>query len=532
MLAPTLTLTLTAALPIIVLLVLLLGLKWTAVRASACGFIAAALVALLFYQAGFGQVISETLKGIWNSVSIIIVIFPAILIYEISLQAGAFPAIRRELTRLIPDRLLQVLTLGWCFSSFLQGPSGFGVPIAVTAPLLIAIGVRPLWAVAIPLLGHGWANTFGTLALAWDALLQQVDLSSGQWLAAAAWAGLFLFLMNVLAGLFICWFYNGAAGVKHGLPAVLVLGVVMGGGQMALTMALPSLSTVIPTTVALGAALVMARLPRYAGTRTDSSPIMEPPAQNAALDASNLGLHQAMLPYYALTVISLIVLLIRPLKAFLGQWSTSFAFADTTTGLGFVSAGSPRYSPIAWLTHSGVFLLLSAVLAGLYYYKQGELNRAGVDKSIAQTWRKALPASLSVVLLISMSKVMGGSGQTDVLAQSVADITGTYYGLLSPLVGVLGAFMSSSNVSSNILFGQFQAATAGLTGYDVAIILAAQTSGGALGCMISPSKVMLGATTAGVVGQEGVIIRKLIGVSVICAAVIGILVLVFGRVAL
>lgn len=529
MLVPTLTLALAAALPIIVLLALLLGLKWTAVRASAFGFAAAALVALLFYRASPGQVLAETLKGAWNSVSIVIVIFPAILIYEISLQAGAFPAIRRELTRLIPDRLLQVLTLGWCFASFLQGPSGFGVPIAVTAPLLIAIGVRPLWAVAIPLLGHGWANTFGTLALAWDALLQQVDLPPGQWLAAAGWAGLFLFLMNILGGLFICWFYDGASGVRRGLPAVIALGAVMGGGQMALTTGLPSLSTVIPTTVALGAALALARLPRYSGARPDSSPIMEPPARDALPDSGGLGLHQAMLPYYALTVISLAVLLVRPLKAFLGRWSTSFSFADAITGLGFVSAGSPSYSPIAWLTHSGFFLLLSAGLAGLYYRRKGGLTRPGVDRAVAQTWRKALPASLSVVLLIGMSKVMGGSGQTDVLAQSVADVTGAYYGLLSPLVGVLGAFMSSSNVSSNILFGQFQAATAGLTGYDVAVVLAAQTSGGALGCMISPSKVMLGATTAGVVGQEGVIIRKLIGVSVICASVIGVLVLVFGR---
>ncbi|MCC8179622.1 MAG: L-lactate permease [Planctomycetes bacterium] len=532
MLAPTFTLTASAALPIIVLLVLLLGLKWTAVRASLFGFIAAALVAWLAYQASAGQVLTETLKGIWNSVSIIIVIFPAILIYEISLQSGAFPAIRRDLMRLIPDRLLQVLTLGWCFSSFLQGPSGFGVPIAVTAPLLIAIGVKPLWAVAIPLLGHGWANTFGTLALAWDALLQQVELGSAQWLAAAAWAGLFLFAMNVLAGLFICWFYNGMAGVRHGLAAVAVLGAVMGGGQMLLTLVLPSLATVVPTTVALGIALVMARLKRYSGSATDASPIMEPAAQTAKLETSNLSLNQAMLPYYALTVISLAVLLITPLKNTLGRWSTSFAFSDAVSGLGYVSPGAERYSPIAWLIHSGFFLLLSAVIAALYYRRKGELSATGVHKSIINTWRKALPASLSVVLLIGMSKVMGGSGQTDVLAQSVADFTGSWYGLLSPVVGVLGAFMSSSNVSSNILFGQFQAATAGLTGFDIAIILAAQTSGGALGCMISPSKVMLGATTAGVVGQEGVIIRKLIGVSVICAAVIGILVLLFGKVAM
>lgn len=529
MLEPTLGLTLPAAVPIAVLLVLLVGLKWTAVRASLAGFAAALLVAVVFFRTSPAQAAAETAKGLWNSASIIFVIIPAILIYEISLQAGAFPAIRRELTRLIPDRLLQVLTLGWCFASFLQGPSGFGVPIAVVAPLLIAIGVKPLWAVAIPLLGHGWANTFGTLALAWDALVQQVEMPAHEWFAAAAWAGFFLFLMNILGGLFICWFYKGVAGVRHGLPAVLALGLVMGGAQMALALYLPSLATVVSTTLGLGVALALARMKRYATPDGDDSPIMiEVAAARDDKGASGIGLHQALLPYYALTAISLLVLLNGPLKTALGQFSTSFAFGDYTTGLGFVSAGSARYSPIAWLTHSGFFLLLSALLAGGYYYAKKALSNDGIGAALRQTWKKALPASLSVILLIGMSKVMGGSGQTDVLAKAVAALTGSWYGLLSPLVGVLGAFMSSSNMSSNILFGQFQFAIAGLTGFDAAVILAAQTCGGAIGCMISPSKVMFGATTAGVVGEEGVIIRKLLGVSVVSAALIGCLVLLFG----
>lgn len=529
MLAPTLLLAVLAAIPIVLLVFLLVGLKWTAVRASCAGLAVAAAIAGIAYQASGRQILVEMFKGVWNSVSIVIVIFPAILIYEISLQSGAFPAIKRELTRLIPDKLLQVLTLGWCFASFLQGPSGFGVPIAVTAPLLIAIGVRPLWAVAIPLLGHAWANTFGTLALAWDALVQQVDAPPNVWLTAAAWAGFFLFLMNVLAGLFICWFFNGIAGVKHGLPAVLILGTIMGGGEMLLAVALPSLSTVIPTTIALGGALLIARMKRYSGGNNGRNLIMDSAvATPANEDNGKTGLHEALLPYYALTVISLIVLLIKPLKSFLGQWATGFSFPEFTTGLGFVSEGSGNYSPIAWLTHSGFFLLLSALLPALYYITKGNLSWGGMRVAAHNTWHKAVPASLSVILLVSTSKIMSGTGQTEALAHSVADMTGAWYGLLSPLAGVLGAFMSSSNVSSNILFGQFQYATATMTGFDVAVVLAAQTCGGALGCMISPSKVMLAATTAGIAGQEGAIISKLMGVAAISAAAIGVLVMIFG----
>lgn len=521
-----------AALPLVVLLALLVGCQCTAVRASLAGFAAAAAAAGIFFQASPRHMAIESLKGMWNSVSIIIVILPAILIYEISLAAGAFPAIRRELSRLLPDRLLQVLTLGWCFSSFLQGPSGFGVPIAVTAPLLLAVGVRPLWAVAIPLLGHAWANTFGTLALAWDALMVQVDLDPGQWLAAAAWSGAFLFAMNALAGLFICWFYAGAAGIRHGWPAVAALGLTMGGGQMAMAGVLPSLATVIPTTLGLGLAVLLSRLPRYRDGSFPAGDVMdEKRAGEEPPRAGGMGLHQAMLPYYALTVISLAVLLNAPAKRFLSRFSTGFAFPASVTGLGFVSPGSSNYSPVAWLTHSGFFLLLAAVVAAAYYSRRNYLARSDIGAIARHAGRKVVPASLSVILLMGMSKIAGGTGQTDVLARAVAGLTGSWYGLLAPLTGVLGAFMSSSNVSSNILFGQFQSATAVLTGFDVPVILAAQTGGGALGCMISPSKVLLGATTAGVIGQEGAIIRRLLGVSIVCATVMGCMVLLFGRLA-
>ena len=425
-------LALPAFFPVAVLLVLLLGLGWTVVRTAAAGFLAAALAATSFFRTGPDHAAMEALKGLWNSVSIIIVILPAILIYEISLEAGAFPAIRREVARLIRDPLLRILALGWCFSSFLQGPSGFGVPIAVTAPLLVAIGVKPLWAVAIPLLGHAWANTFGTLGLAWEALVRQVGLSAPEWAATAFWTGVFLFGMNLLAGLTICWFHGGAAGLRHGLPAAAALSLIMGGGQLALAEPLPSLAATIPTTVALAAVFAIARMDRYARPPTAGSRLMEAGCDmetdcdgigasgggesGKPEPAAGIGLHQAMFPYYALTIISTAILMLPPLKVGLGRFATSFSFPAAVTGLGFTSEGSEHYSPIAWFTHSGFFLLLSALAAGCYYLALGAVTGKGVAAALSRTWRKALPASLSVALLIGMSKIMGGSGQTDALA--------------------------------------------------------------------------------------------------------------------
>ena len=133
--------------------------------------------------------------------------------------------------KLLPNELLLVLALGWILESFLQGITGFGVPVAVGAPLLIGIGMHPMWAVILPLLGQSWGNTFGTLAAAWDSLASTSGLTTGspEYFAAALWASAFLFVWDVITGLIMCWFYGKGAGVKKGLPAVLILAVIQGG---------------------------------------------------------------------------------------------------------------------------------------------------------------------------------------------------------------------------------------------------------------------------------------------------------------
>lgn len=518
-----------AALPIALLLFLLVGRRWSAVEAAAVGAAAAFVAAATHYDAPLSVTGGEIGKGVWSSVSIIAVIVPAILIYEISYETKAFSAIQRELTRLIPDKLLQVLAIGWCFASFLQGPSGFGVPIAVTAPLLIGIGVRPFWAVLIPLTAHAWANTFGTLALGWEALVQQSSLGSDMaaYWSAALWTGLLTGMLCVLAGVIICFFYNGWKGLRHGWPAIVVLGTILAGGQTILSQITPTLCVVIPSTLALGAVFVLTRLPRYSAVDlSQRSPIFAED-QRTTTAAVSLSLHEALLPYYVLVGVSVFVLLTPQANDSLGSWQVSFAFPETATGYGFVNKAYAVYGPVSWLTHSGFFLFVASLAAYAYFAAKGLIETGGMQRIMANTLKKSVPSSVSVVLLLIMSKIMSGSGQVSVLAAGTAAATGQYYAFLAPLVGTLGSFMSSSNVSSNILFGQFQENMAVLTGKDLPLFLAAQTSGAAIGTMFSPSKVMLGTTTAGIVGREGAIIRKLIGVSLIAAAIMGAITFVF-----
>lgn len=77
-----------------------------------------------------------------------------------------------------------------------------------------------------------------------------------------------------------------------------------------------------------------------------------------------------------------------------------------------------------------------------------------------------MPSGIAVIGLVIMSRIMGGTGQTDVLADGISRVLGKAYAILSPVVGLIGTFMTASNMSSNILFGAFQSTTARTSGTE------------------------------------------------------------------
>jgi lactate permease len=90
--------------------------------------------------------------------------------------------------------------------------------------------------------------------------------------------------------------------------------------------------------------------------------------------------------------------------------------------------------------------------------------------------------------------------------------------------------MTGSNANSNLVFSALQLKTAEILGLPAAFILAAQTTGGALGSVAAPTKVIVGASTAGMEGREGEILRKLlpvIGILLLLISIMTFLVVVF-----
>ncbi|WP_124064939.1 L-lactate permease [Clostridium sp. E02] len=515
-----------AALPIIALLVLMIKFQWGATEAAPMGLLIAVICGVIFYKADLKLITIESAKGVWSSIVVLTIVWPAILLFEVVDEAKGFSVIRKGMQKLLPNELLQLLAMSWIFISFLQGITGFGVPVAVGAPLLVGMGVNPLWAVIIPLIGHAWGNTFGTLSVGWDALAMSANLEVGSelYLKTALWAAAFIWIWNIITGLSICWFYGRKKAIKKGLPAVLIMSLIHGGGQMILTQINTTLSCFIPACIAFIVIFILGKTKFYKDPwRIEDSKIMdhENSIKTEEDAPRDMTIKDAFVPYIILSAITLFVLLIPAVKSVLGQISFGLSFSETSTGYDFINEAVSSYSPISPLIHSGTFLFAASVLGLLFYKKHGWIKNNRMKAVFVRSLLKTIPSGIAVIGFIIMSKIMGGTGQTMVLAYGISEVLGKGYAFLAPVVGMLGSFMTSSNMASNILFGEFQLTTAKLLGLNAAAILGAQTAGGAIGNTICPGNIILGTTTANILGKEGQVLKKIMPITLSAAVIVG-----------
>ncbi len=105
--------------------------------------------------------------------------------------------------------------------------------------------------------------------------------------------------------------------------------------------------------------------------------------------------------------------------------------------------------------------------------------------------------------IVSMAKVLGYSGMIGSIAVTLAGVTGHFYPLIAPSIGALGTFMTGSDTSSNILFGQLQKQTALQLGINPIWIAAANASGACIGKLISPQSIAIATIATGLTGREG-----------------------------
>lgn len=525
----TLPFWLLSILPIVLLLILMIPLKWGVLKAAPTTLLITIMVSLIFFRTDLTIVSNELLKGLWNSVNIVLVIFTAILLYQVSAEGQAFVTLNNLFKKIAPNELIRILLIGVVFASFLQGVTGFGVPILVTAPLLMKVGVKPLWSVVIPLLGHSWAGTFGTLALAWEALILQTGMEDPQLVIETAfYASVFLSILTLIYMLVIVYFYGKWTAIKKSFIAMTVVAITLGSGQITFALIKPELAAFIPSALSLLFLILLANSRLYNREwKLENSLIMNHQSKSmTAAEKETMTTHQALLPYYLVTVIALVVLLIPFINQPLSQIDFGPAFSETVTGYDVVNPAVENYSPIAPFTNASAFLLLASLLTYYYYRKKSLIPKPVLIQLLKQSGKKALSPSVAVICLLAISRVMAGSGLTIVMAEGIAGMLGEFYVGLAPFIGLLGTFITGSNMSSNILFGDFQFLTADFVGLNRAAVVGAQTTGGGIGTAIAPGNITLGTSTVGILGKEGKVLSIILPIAIAVAVVFGLFMLV------
>ncbi|ACJ00664.1 L-lactate permease [Rhodospirillum centenum] len=496
--------------PILLILVLMVVFRRPAATAAGVGLALGVVVALALFEvavplpdAGDGASALSTsvaaglggvaLEAAFLAATILWIIFPALCLHELQTATGAVDRIRASLTGLSGDPRLLAILLGWFFALFIEGAAGFGTPAALTAPMLVAVGFAPVQAVTLALVGHSIGVSFGAVG---TPVLPQIAVTpfSGPELAQA------VAVLHGMSGWVMLLFLVRYARVTEGPLAAGMTGrtVLPWAALAAVLFVVPYLAlafAVGPELPTLGGALVggllfVLILRRSGDGRRAAAPVPAVPAAAGAV--SGRGLLWAGLPYLAVLALILATRLVPPvqeaLRAVVVDW--------TMTG-GFSGRVEPLY-------HPGTMLLAGFLLGGL---AQG----VGVG-TLAGAMRRAaarLPTvALALLAMLALARLMVHSGMITTLADAAAAGLGPVWPLLAPLVGILGAFVTGSATASNILFTDFQQATAQTLGLPVLPLLGSQNFGAAVGNIICPHNIIAACALVGIAGREGEVLRR------------------------
>lgn len=150
-----------ALLPVLSILFFLVILRMPATRAMPIGYVLTAALALGVWKVPLRGVLAASINGVIICMTLMWIIFGAIVLLFTVRESGAIHAIRRGFVGISPDRRIQVIIIAWLFGSFIEGAAGFGTPAAIAAPLLLAIGFPAMAACMVALIIQSTPVTFG-----------------------------------------------------------------------------------------------------------------------------------------------------------------------------------------------------------------------------------------------------------------------------------------------------------------------------------------------------------------------------------
>jgi lactate permease len=536
-----------AALPLIVLFALLGIFRVKAHQAALAGLLTAVTLALVVWRMPVGQTLGATTEGfVYGLIPILWILVNALWIYKMTVATSWFDVLGRTIRSISNDLRILAIIVAFCFGALLESLAGFGAPVAITAAMLMAAGMKPLKSAAVSLLANTAPVAFGSMGTPIIALhgvtgLPLQDLSS--------MAGRQTPLIALLVPLLLVFIVDGRRGLRQTWPIALVAGFTFGAAQFVTSnFVAVELTDVVASVATVCAVLLMLRFWKpaeivgihddSAGTDPDgdaahAARIDQPVTVGAPSSATAVAVvdeqattrpaasqvWMAVAPY----LVIIAVFSLAQIPAVKDWLVTHGSMTFRWPGLDVVDASGKAVGAqtfkLEHLKAAGTLLLLSGIISmGIYRISPRRAVRLYADTLVQLRW-----TIVTVTAVLGLSFVMNLSGQTATLGLALASAGGVF-AAISPVLGWLGVALTGSDTSSNSLFGQLQVTAAEHTGLSPVLMAAANSSAGVMGKMLSLQNLAVAAAAVGVVGSESALFRRLLGWSLALLAIITLLI--------
>ena len=532
---------LVALIPIVFFFLALTKLRLKGYQAGTVTVLLALGVALLFYKMPVSAALASAVYGFFYGLwPIAWIIVAAVFLYKLSVKTGQFDVIRSSILSVTHDQRLQLILVGFCFGAFLEGAAGFGAPVAITAALLVGLGFKPLYAAGLCLIANTAPVAFGAMGI---PVIVAGQVSGIDPFLIGQMAGRQLPFMTILVLFWIMAIMDGWRGVKETWPAVLV-----GGGSFAVVQfltanyigpELPDITSAIVSLIALTGFLKVwqpKRIFRFDTAESTTSqttgtkaPAAAKPQAGATAPLTAGAIVKAWSPFIILTA----MVTLWSLKPFKALFAAGGPLASTIISIPVpmldklvakmppVVAQATPYGAVYtfnWLAATGTAILIAAILTIAF----ARFSPAKAVATLGETVRELVIPIYSIGMVLAFAFVANYSGLSATLALALAH-TGQAFVFFSPFLGWIGVFLTGSDTSANALFGALQATTANQLGLSPVLTVAANTTGGVTGKMISPQSIAIACAAVGLAGKESDLFRFTVKHSLVFAAIIGII---------
>ena len=534
---------LAALVPIIFFFLALAVFRLKGHIAGAITLLLSLLIAVTVYHMPVDKALASAIYGFFYGLwPIAWIIVAAVFLYKLTVKSGQFEIIRSSVLAITTDQRLQVVLIGFSFGAFLEGAAGFGAPVAITAALLVGLGFNPLYAAGLCLIANTAPVAFGALGI---PIIVAGQVSGVDAFKIGAMAGRQLPILSVIVPFWLVAMMDGWRGVRETWPALLVAGGTFAISQFLTSNfigpELPDITSALLSMVCLTLFLrvwqpVNLRETEFSSLNADGTTTL------GGLGGGGGGrqresqysfgqIFKAWSPFLILTVL-VTIWTMKPFKALflpggaLESWVAVIAvpYLDQLVLKAAPIVANPTPMPAVYkfdlVSASGTAIFLAA-LVSMAILRIGAKSGAA---TFGETLKELKWPVLTIGMVLAFAFVTNYSGMSTTLALVLAG-TGAAFPFFSPFLGWLGVFLTGSDTSSNALFGSLQATTAHQLSVSDTLLVAANTTGGVTGKMISPQSIAVACAATGMVGRESDLFRFTVKHSLIFAAFIGLITL-------